>query len=176
MTFNVVKIDGVFQYPRQKSQSGFFIWHQLETAKICFFKGFLSAHERKKPRCLDKSWGAFKRQHSINEKIGQLIRIFFPILVGILETGYQYRSSHTWHSCYLIASREKFDTDVIENNFTKWTFMTRAVKMSPGIQNTIWNHCSLSFHLYLRTQNLHDFAAQILLLTDFQAKERLLAV
>ena len=148
----------------------------LKQQKFAFLKGFFPLMREKKPRCLDKSWGAFKRQHSINEKIGQLIRIFFPILVGILETGYQYRSSHTWHSCYLIASREKFDTDVIENNFTKWTFMTRAVKMSPGIQNTVWNHCSLSFHLYLRTQNLHDFAAQILLLTDFQAKERLLAV
>ena len=55
----------------------------------------------------------------------------------------------------------------IFSGIAQWTFMTWAVKMSPGIQNTIWNHCSLSFHLYLRAQNLHDFAAQILLLTDF---------
>ena len=45
----------------------------------------------------------------------------------------------------------------------------------------IWNHCTLSFRSYSRLRNSRprnsrDFAAQILSLTDFRAKERLLAV
>lgn len=76
------------------------------------------------------------------------LNIFSHILLQILETVYQHLSSHRWHSRCLISSRERFDIDVIENNFRKWAFMTRAVKRSAGLQNAVWNHCNLSFRSY----------------------------
>jgi len=51
-----------FRYPRQKTNQVSSFDTTLKQQKFAFLKGFFPLM-REKPRCLDKSWGAFKRQH-----------------------------------------------------------------------------------------------------------------